>query len=155
MSALEDLYKEIILDHYRSPRNRGELDPPAHKVEGFNPLCGDQVTIYLRIEDGIISDVGFQGSGCAISRASASLMTQSVKGRSVDAAEKIFESFHQMVRGAEETIPFDDDLSDLEALSGVSHFPTRVKCASLSWHTFRAALLQQDGMTSTEDPSGS
>ena len=155
MARYDELYQEVILTHNSNPRNFQKLAGANRISEGFNPLCGDQVTIYLRIEDGIISDVGFQGSGCAISRASASLMTQSVKGRSVDAAEKIFESFHQMVTGAEETIPFDDDLSDLEALSGVSHFPTRVKCASLSWHTFRAALLQQDGMTSTENPSGS
>ena len=155
MARYDELYQEVILTHNSNPRNFQKL-PGANRVsEGYNPLCGDQVTIYLRIEDEIITDVGFQGSGCAISRASASLMTQSVKGKSVVTAEKIFESFHQMVTGSEETIPFDDDLGDLEALSGVSNFPTRVKCASLSWHTFRAALRQQDGMTSTEDPSES
>ena len=155
MARYDELYQEVILTHNSNPRNFQKL-PEANRVsEGYNPLCGDQVTIYLQIEDGLILDVGFQGSGCAISRASASLMTQSIKGKSVDAAEKIFESFHQMVTGSEDTVPFDEDLGDLEALSGVSNFPTRVKCASLSWHTFRAALLQREGMTSTEESSGS
>ena len=153
MARYDELYQEVILTHNSNPRNFQKL-PEANRVsEGYNPLCGDQVTVYLRIENGMISDVGFQGSGCAISRASASLMTQSVKGKSVNAAEKIFKSFHQMLTGDEERNPSTDDLGDLEALSGVSNFPTRVKCASLSWHTFRAALHQREGMTSTEDPS--
>ena len=153
MARYDELYQEVILTHNNNPRNFLKI-PDANRVaDGYNPLCGDQVTIYLRIENGVICDVGFQGSGCAISRASASLMTQSVKGKNVEAAQKIFESFHRMVTTGEEISISDDDLGDLEALSGVSKFPTRVKCASLSWHTFRAALVQKESTTSTEKPS--
>ena len=149
MPGLEDLYREIILDHYRAPRNRGELPvPPAHKAEGFNPLCGDRLTVYLRIAEGVITDISFQGSGCAISKASASLMTESLKGKSVVEAAALFNRFQHMVTASPDS-PIDQ-LGKLTALGGVRQFPIRVKCASLAWHTMRAALDARDEVVSTE-----
>ena len=149
MPGLEDLYREIILDHYRAPRNRGELPvPPAHKAEGFNPLCGDRLTVYLRIAEGVITDISFQGSGCAISKASASLMTESLKGQSVVEAAALFNRFQHMVTASPDS-PIDQ-LGKLTALGGVRQFPIRVKCASLAWHTMRAALDARDEVVSTE-----
>jgi nitrogen fixation NifU-like protein len=148
MSAeLQDLYREVILDHNRRPRNFRALEG-ARKAEGHNPLCGDRLTVYLRVNDEVIADVGFEGSGCAISTASASLMTESVKGKTVAEAAALFDRFQRMV-----TAPPDgpvDDLGKLSALAGVREFPIRVKCASLAWHTLRAALDARSELVSTE-----
>jgi nitrogen fixation NifU-like protein len=149
MSDLRELYQEILLEHNSKPRNFRKLPGANCTAEGYNPLCGDQITLYLNVEDDVIADVGFQGSGCAISRASASLMTQSIKGQSVAKVEKIFDAFHRMLTKPGE--PLDDDvLGDLEMLSGVAEFPTRIKCAILSWHTLRASLTGQREAASTE-----
>ncbi|HWP99978.1 MAG TPA: SUF system NifU family Fe-S cluster assembly protein [Vicinamibacterales bacterium] len=148
MSELSELYQEVILDHNRQPRNFRALPGANRRAEGFNPLCGDRLTVYLVVADGVIADIGFVGSGCAISKASASLMTEAVKGRSVDEAEALFERFHRMV-----TAPPDapvEDLGKLNALAGVREFPVRVKCASLAWHTLRAAVRASDQVVSTE-----
>jgi len=148
MSAeLDDLYQEVILDHNRKPRNFRALDA-GRKAEGFNPLCGDRLTVYLRVDDGVIRDVGFQGSGCAISKASASLMTESIKGKSVADATGLLERFQKMVTSP----PADpvNGLGKLEVLAGVRQFPVRVKCATLAWHTLRAALESPDAVVSTE-----
>jgi nitrogen fixation NifU-like protein len=148
MSAeLQDLYQQVILDHNRRPRNFRALDA-GRKAEGFNPLCGDRLTVYLKVEDGTITDIGFQGSGCAISKASASLMTDSIKGKPVAEAVALFERFQQMITASPD-VPVKQ-LGKLEALAGVRQFPIRVKCASLAWHTLRAALDSRDEVVSTE-----
>jgi nitrogen fixation protein NifU and related proteins len=146
-TELDDLYQEVILDHNRRPRNFRVLDE-GRQAEGFNPLCGDHLTVYLRVADGVIADVAFQGAGCAISKASASLMTESIKGKSVADATRLIERFQQMVT----TQPADPvtGLGKLEALAGVRQFPVRVKCATLAWHTLRAALESPDALVSTE-----
>ena len=138
MSDLSELYQEVILDHNRRPRNFRVIDPATRAQEGYNPLCGDRLTLYLTVADGRITDVAFQGSGCAISKASASLMTEAVKGKSVDEARALFEQFHQMITSPPGT-PLAD-LGKLSVLSGVRDFPTRVKCAGLAWHTLKAAV---------------
>jgi nitrogen fixation protein NifU and related proteins len=138
MSDLNDLYQEVILDHNRRPRNFHKLADASHQAEGYNPLCGDRLTLYLKLEGDRISDAAFEGAGCAISKASASMMTDAIKGQTVPDARALFERFHRMV-----TTPSDqrvDDLGKLSALAGVREFPVRVKCASLAWHTFKAAL---------------
>lgn len=153
MSELQDLYQEVILDHNRRPRNFRELPPPARRAEGFNPLCGDRLTLYLDVEGDTIRDVSFQGSGCAISKASASLMTEALKGKTLAQAEQLFDRFHDMVTSSSETpLP---ELGKLSVLSGVREFPTRVKCASLAWHTLKAAMKAGavEEPVSTEDPS--
>jgi nitrogen fixation NifU-like protein len=135
---LSDLYQEVILDHNRRPRNFRRIDSPTHQAEGFNPLCGDRVNLFVLLDGDRIADVAFEGSGCAISKASASLMTDRLKGCTVAEALDVFERFHRMV-----TTPTDqevDDLGKLSALAGVREFPVRVKCASLAWHTLKAAL---------------
>ena len=139
MSGLSDLYQEILLEHNSKPHNFKAIEDASQTSEGFNPLCGDQITLFLKVVDGVIDDVGFQGTGCAISRASASMMTQSIKGQSVEQAEEIFDAFHHMITepGAEIDL---DTLGDLETLSGVNEYPTRIKCAILAWHTMKAAL---------------
>ncbi len=149
MSGLGDLYQEILLEHNSKPRNFRKLDQANQSAEGYNPLCGDEVTVYLNVADGTIADVGFQGTGCAISRASASMMTQSVKGQTLDQAAEIFDAFHQMMTepGAE---PDYDTLGDLESLAGVIEFPTRIKCAILPWHTLRAAIDGRGTTVTTE-----
>ena len=149
MSDLQDLYQEVVMDHNRRPRNFRKLEDANRSAKGYNPICGDQLTLYLKVEDDVITDVGFQGSGCAISRSSASMMTESVKGRSVAEAAEIFEAFHQMLTepGADHDY---DLLGDLESMSGVSEFPIRIKCAVLSWHTLHAALEDQEEPVSTE-----
>jgi nitrogen fixation protein NifU and related proteins len=148
MSAqLQDLYREVILDHNKRPRNYHSMDA-AVKAEGYNPLCGDRLTVYLRIENGVIVDASFQGSGCAISKASASLMTESVRGRTVEEAETLFERFHRMVTKPGEQP--DDDLGKLQVLAGVRRFPMRVKCATLAWHALRAAAEPREEVVSTE-----
>src|SRR5918999_5698454 len=141
MSDLTDLYQEVILDHNRRPRNFRRIEHASHQAEGFNPLCGDRVSVFLQIDGDRIADVAFEGSGCAISKASASLMTDRLKGCTVVEARDLFERFHRMV-----TTPPDQDVEDLgklSALAGVREFPVRVKCASLAWHTLKAALDQQ------------
>ena len=141
MSDLSDLYQEVILDHNRRPRNFHALDNATHAADGHNPLCGDRLRVYLRVEDGIVSDVAFEGAGCAISKASASMMTDAVKGRTVGEVDALFERFHRMV-----TTPPDrpvEDMGKLSSLAGVREFPVRVKCASLAWHTLKAAMAQQ------------
>jgi len=148
MSNLDDLYQEVILDHNRRPRNFKRLDRPTHHAEGFNPLCGDRVTVYLTLDNGVITDVSFQGSGCAISKASASLMTESVKGKTVDEAKALFERFQRMITTPAET-PVDN-LGKLMVLAGVRQFPVRVKCATLAWHTLRTAVDARDEVVSTE-----
>ena len=151
MSELEELYQDIIIDHNSRPRNFRKLEGSIRSVEGYNPLCGDRFTVYLKVEDDLIADIGFQGSGCAISKASASLMTESVMGKSKAEAEEIFKAFRHMIT-REPGSDFDPDeiLGDLEILSGVSEFPVRIKCATLSWHTLNAALEGQDDSISTE-----
>ena len=146
-SDLQELYQEVILDHNKRPRNFRVLEGGC-MAEGYNPLCGDRLTVYLRVQDDVIADVAFQGSGCAISKASASLMTDSVKGRTMAEAEALFERFHRMI-----TSPADapvDDLGKLSVLAGVRQFPVRVKCASLAWHTLRAAVEHRHDVVSTE-----
>ena len=141
MSELNDLYQEVILDHNRRPHNFRVIDPATAKQEGYNPLCGDRLTLYVKVEDGIIRDVAFQGSGCAISKASASLMTDAVKGKTVEAARSLFDRFHQMITSPPGSpLP---ELGKLSVLAGVRDFPTRVKCAGLAWHTLKAAVSEQ------------
>ena len=142
MPGLEDLYREIILDHYRSPRNRGELPPPAHKAEGHNPLCGDEITVFVQLDGDVVSDVKVSGQGCSISHSSVSMMTQAVKGKSIDEVRALVRRFKGMM-----SIESDDDspmpevsLGDLEALQGVVKFPVRIKCATLAWNTLVEAL---------------
>jgi nitrogen fixation protein NifU and related proteins len=146
-SELQELYQEVILDHNRQPRNFRVLES-GRKAEGYNPLCGDRVTVYLRVEDGMIADVSFHGSGCAISKASASLMTESVKGKSIAETNALFDRFQQMVTGTPDS-PIEQ-MGKLTVLAGVRQFPIRVKCASLPWHTLRAALDARDQVVSTE-----
>ena len=150
MYDLRELYQEIVMDHNRRPRNFHKLEEANRTADGFNPLCGDQINLYLVVEDDVITDVGFEGAGCAISKASASMMTESVKGKSVAEAENIFDAFrHMITRKPDEG--FDADmLGDLEILSGVSGYPARIKCATLSWHTLKSALNGQGKQIKTE-----
>jgi nitrogen fixation protein NifU and related proteins len=138
MSDLNELYQEVILDHNKRPRNFRTIEPATHRADGHNPLCGDRLSLYVQVDAGRILDIGFQGSGCAISKASASLMTDALKGQSLEDARALFERFHRMV-----TTPPDqpvENMGKLLVLAGVREFPVRVKCASLAWHTLRAAL---------------
>ena len=147
MSGLNELYQEVILDHNKRPRNFRTIEQASHHAEGHNPLCGDRLALYVQVDGDRIDDVAFQGSGCAISKASASLMTDAVKGQTVAAANALFERFHQMV-----TTPPDqpvENMGKLSVLAGVREFPVRVKCASLCWHTLKAALERKE-QTSTE-----
>ncbi len=149
MSELSELYQEVILDHNRRPRNFRVIDPASAKQEGYNPLCGDRLTLYLTLDGGVITDVAFQGSGCAISKASASLMTEILKGKSVTQARELFDKFHAMITSDPGTPAAD--LGKLSVLAGVREFPTRIKCASLAWHTMKAAVAHEaDGPISTE-----
>jgi nitrogen fixation NifU-like protein len=140
MSELSDLYQEVILDHNRRPHNFRVIESPSAKQEGYNPLCGDRLTLYLTLDGEVIRDVAFQGSGCAISKASASLMTDAVKGKTVAEATALFEQFHDMITSNPENPAAD--LGKLSVLAGVREYPTRVKCASLAWHTMKAAVAQ-------------
>ncbi len=149
MSDLSELYQEILLEHNSKPRNFRKLEQATQSAEGYNPLCGDRITLYLSLEDGLIADVAFQGSGCAISRASASMLTQSIKGQSVAKAQEIFQAFHLMLTEPGAELDYEV-LGDLETLSGVVAFPTRIKCAVLAWHTMQAALDGQSEAVSTE-----
>ena len=146
MNDLRELYQETIFDHYRQPRNFGQLDRANRRAEGYNPLCGDKVTLYLRVEDGVIRDASFEGSGCAISTASASLMTESLKGKSEEEALHLLGKFHDLVTG----IATAEDLGKLAVLAGVREFPQRVKCATLAWHTMKAALQNVEKPVTTE-----
>jgi nitrogen fixation NifU-like protein len=146
---LRELYQEVILDHNRRPRNRGRIDGASQSAEGHNPLCGDNVRVYLQTENDRVVDVRFEGSGCAISTASASLMTEAVKGKSFEEAEAIFKEFQEMVTTTGEAKPHPE-LGDLEVLGGVREYPVRIKCATLPWHTFRAALHGDEDAVSTE-----
>ena len=139
MSDLDELYQEVILDHYRRPRNHGVLEDANRSAEGYNPLCGDRLTVYLKVEDGTVTGVSFQGTGCAISQASASVMTSALLGKDREAVQALFDRFRSVVSGQ----AGDEDattLGELSAMSGVSQFPTRVKCATLAWHAALAAL---------------
>jgi nitrogen fixation NifU-like protein len=146
-TELQDLYQDVILDHNRRPKNFRALEH-ARTAEGFNPLCGDHFTVYVRVDGDVIADVGFQGSGCAISKASASLMTESIKGKTVADAALLIERFQQMITSSPDS-PIDH-LGKLAALAGVRQFPARVKCASLAWHALRAALESREEVVSTE-----
>lgn len=145
---LRDLYQEVIFDHYRAPRNCHAMAGADQQAEGYNPLCGDRITVYLKVDGGMIRDASFEGSGCAISTASASLMTEALKGKDVAEVERLFESFHDLVTKAETAA--DPKLGKLEVLAGVREFPVRVKCATLAWHTLNAALKGQRQPVSTE-----
>lgn len=145
MTALNELYQEVILDHNKRPRNFRTLEGASHQAEGYNPLCGDRLSLFVQVDGDTIADIGFQGSGCAISKASASLMTDAVKGQSVEEARGLFERFHRMVTTSPDRAV--EDLGKLSVLAGVREFPVRVKCASLAWHTLKAALDQQQKAT--------
>jgi nitrogen fixation NifU-like protein len=147
MSELRELYQEVILEHSKKPRNYGELPSANHHAEGYNPLCGDRYTIYVNEKDGVIDQIAFHGSGCAISKASASMMTQTLKGKTTAEADKIFNRFHDLVTGHGER---EEELGKLAVFAGVSEFPLRVKCATLAWHALRAALRGEKEAVSTE-----
>ena len=140
MSELSDLYQEVILEHNKNPRNFREMEDANYKADGHNPLCGDALRVYVEKEDDLVKDVAFKGSGCAISKASASMMTQAVKGKTKEEAETLFDEFHKMVTGELDAEPQENHLGKLKIFAGVLEFPARVKCASLSWHTLHAAL---------------
>ena len=146
---LRDLYQEVIFDHNRNPRNFRVMENANRKVEGFNPLCGDRLTLYLKIEDGVIKDASFQGSGCAISTASVSLMTEIVKDKTEEEAETLFKTFHEMTTGKDEAVNLEA-VGKLAVLAGVREYPARVKCATLAWHTLDAALKNEEKSISTE-----
>lgn len=137
-AELDDLYRDIILDHYRNPRHKGHLTAPTASHEGLNPLCGDEVTIEVQLEGGRLADVAYTGSGCSISQSSASMMTEAIAGKSVDAVRHLIGEFTAMMRGSDEADP--EEMGDLEALTGVRKFPVRIKCATLAWHTLDEAL---------------
>lgn len=150
MSDLRELYQEVILDHNKRPRNFGALDAANRKAEGYNPLCGDRLTLYVKISGDAIEDVRFEGSGCAISKASASLMTEALKGKTLADAKALFERFHRMVTSPPDEEPDTSQLGKLVVLAGVREFPVRVKCASLAWHTLKAAVEAKPEVVSTE-----
>jgi nitrogen fixation protein NifU and related proteins len=150
MSDLSELYQEVILDHNRRPRNFQVLEGANRTAEGYNPLCGDRITVYLHLDGDVIRDVSFQGEGCAISKASASMMTASLKGKTRAEAETLFRAFHRLVTGQPDPADDSSALGKLAVFSGVSEFPVRVKCASLAWHTLNAALEGKDETVSTE-----
>lgn len=149
MFDLKQLYQDVIVDHNRSPRNFGKLDNADRLLEGYNPLCGDRLTLYVKLKDNTISDVRFDGAGCAISVASASLMTEAVKGKTLDEATKIFNDFHHLLT-ADDAAPDLDRFGKLAALAGVRDYPSRIKCASLCWHTLHAIIDGEQKAVSTE-----
>jgi len=150
MSELRELYQEVILDHNKNPRNFREMDPHSHHANGHNPLCGDKLELYLLVQNDVIQDISFVGSGCAISTSSASLMTEFLRGKSVTEAKGLFEHFHDLVTGIEISDDQLDDLGKLAIFAGVQEFPARVKCASLSWHTLMNALEASQETAQTE-----
>ena len=147
---LRDLYQELILDHSKKPRNFRALEGANHSAEGYNPLCGDKIHLDLNIENSVIQDIGFQGSGCAISKASASMMTAAVKGKKVEEAEELFSEFHRMLSGKPGAHFNESKLGKLSVFSGVNEFPVRVKCATLAWHTLKAGIGSSSQVVSTE-----
>lgn len=151
---LRDLYQEVILDHSRRPRNFKALPGANRSAEGYNPLCGDRETVYLTLEGNVVKDVSFQGEGCAISTASASIMTERVKGMTQPQAEALFEKFHDLITSASGAKPGEPELEKLEIFSGVREYPVRIKCATLPWHTLKAALRGESGTVSTELSEG-
>lgn len=150
MDELRELYQETILDHNKNPRNFGKLEPYTHMKEGYNPLCGDHLFLYVNVDNGRISDVRFEGSGCAISKSSASVMTTVIKGKTLDEVESLFKKFHELVTGAPDESADTSNLGKLAVFAGVREFPARVKCASLAWHTLHAALVNSQQPVSTE-----
>src|ERR687886_1212581 len=150
MSELSELYQQFILDHNKKPRNFRKIEDANRTADGYNPLCGDQLSVYMQLEDDVVKDISFEGSGCAISKAAASMMTQSVKGKTRAEAEALFDEFHRMVTGELDEEAEPNHLGRLKIFAGVREFPARVKCASLSWHTMHAALNGED-KTTTED----
>jgi len=161
VSDLRELYQEVILDHSKRPRNFGELPEANRQMDGRNPLCGDKTTIYLKVEDGVVREAGFVGSGCSISMASASMMTEAIKGHTVEEAEALFRRFHDLITGSpmnagaseDRVLEQGRDLGKLAAFSGVCEYPARVKCAALAWHTLKAAIEGQTDAVTTEKPS--
>jgi nitrogen fixation NifU-like protein len=149
-NELRELYQQVILDHNKSPRNFRVIENANHYSEGYNPLCGDRIDIYLDVENGIVKDISFQGKGCAISKASASLMSGMVKGKPVDEAEKLFEKFHDLITGKLGDNADTEELGKLAVFAGVRDFPARVKCASLAWHTMINALKEEKDIVTTE-----
>jgi nitrogen fixation NifU-like protein len=150
MSELRELYQSVILDHNKRPRNFCEPERANRQADGINPLCGDKLTVYLEVEGDVVVDVGFIGSGCAISTASASLMTEAVKGKSVSAAQELFENFHKLVTSDSRETGDPGELGKLAVFTGVREFPVRVKCATLAWHTLSSALAGSDDVATTE-----
>ena len=146
--SLRELYQEVILDHSKNPRNFRVLEGAPRLAKGYNPLCGDRITLFVDVEGGVVRNVGFQGAGCAISTASASMMTEAVKGKTEAEAETLFEAFHSVVTG--KSGANEDELGKLAVFAGVRDYPVRVKCATLAWHTLKAALAQQEEAVSTE-----
>ncbi len=147
--SLRELYQEVILDHSKSPRNFRVPEGTPRLAKGYNPLCGDRITLFVDVEGGIVRNIGFQGAGCAISTASASMMTEALKGKTETEAEKLFEAFHSVVTGKSGSAS-EEELGKLAVFAGVRDFPVRVKCATLAWHTLKAALAQQEESVSTE-----
>jgi nitrogen fixation NifU-like protein len=150
MEDLRDLYQEVILDHNKNPRNFHKMDGASKVLEGQNPLCGDHYTLYLLLEDDIVKDISFEGAGCAISKASASLMSSILKGKTRAEVEELFQLFHKVVTGEIDPVEHLDELGKLAAFGGVSEFPARVKCATLAWHTMHSALNEESDAVSTE-----
>jgi nitrogen fixation protein NifU and related proteins len=150
MADLRDLYQEVILDHHKKPRNFHKIEHANRQADGLNPLCGDRLSVYIQIENGIVKDISFMGAGCAISTASASMMTESLKGRTEAEAKAIFECFQRMLTNHTNAQPDPVDLGKLSVFSGVREYPVRVKCATLAWHTLRAALEGHTGTVATE-----
>ncbi len=146
----QELYQEIVMDHNRRPRNFGSMTDSTATSEGFNPLCGDQITLFLKVSEDIVEDISFEGVGCAISKSSASMMTEGVKGKSVEEALTVFEAFREMITAKSDGSKDSEILGDLEILKGVAQYPTRIKCATLSWHTLQAALQGTEKDISTE-----
>ena len=150
MEGLRELYQEVILDHNKNPRNFHKLENANRKADGTNPLCGDHYTIYLKVEGGRVVDIAFEGSGCAISKSSASIMSQEVKGKTIEEVEKIFHLFHKVVTGEADALDHLEELGKLAAFAGVAEFPIRVKCATLAWHAMHSALMTGNDEVSTE-----
>jgi len=150
MPDLDDLYQELILDHYRRPRNRGRLEDASGRAEGYNPLCGDRVTVFVKLDGDVVRDVKFEASGCAISTAAASLMSEAVRGKSLAEARALFRKFHGMVTGAQPPGNNGPELGKLEVFGGLNQYPARVKCATLAWHTLDAALENRHETVTTE-----
>jgi nitrogen fixation NifU-like protein len=149
MSELNELYQQVILDHNKSPKNFRKIENATKEIEGYNPLCGDHIMLYLLMDGDVIKDISFTGSGCAISKASTSMMTAAMKGKTIEEAEKLFENFHAMISGDDNDVD-KNALGSLKVFEGVKEFPARVKCAILAWHTLHAALEGQEEMVSTE-----